>query len=252
MWYDRGYALNSRLFYCLISATYVVLWRRDRDSNPRYDSRILDFESSAFDHSAISPASRGLYRGWQGPGQWSRWPLAARAGACAGAQKNRGTRPPFNSFATRRRLFLGRGRSAAFAGAAWRSGRYRGRRHLRRRSGFALGLHVREILRGDAILRRACCCFARSAAASALAFASRLLRIGQRRRRRQLRHREAERRHHQQRAASSARIVFIVALPPPCPVPRAIRNHATRCAACPAARPRPEPFPALTSLYQYS
>ena len=31
-------------------------WRKERDSNPRYGkNRILDFESSAFDHSAIFP-----------------------------------------------------------------------------------------------------------------------------------------------------------------------------------------------------
>ncbi len=33
-----------------------VLWRRDRDSNPRYPlPSTIDFESTAFDHSAISP-----------------------------------------------------------------------------------------------------------------------------------------------------------------------------------------------------
>ena len=33
-----------------------LYWRRDRDSNPRYAlTRTIDFESTAFDHSAISP-----------------------------------------------------------------------------------------------------------------------------------------------------------------------------------------------------
>jgi len=34
----------------------TLIWRRERDSNPRYaKKRIPDFESGAFDHSAISP-----------------------------------------------------------------------------------------------------------------------------------------------------------------------------------------------------
>ena len=34
----------------------AFLWRRDRDSNPRYPlPSTIDFESTAFDHSAISP-----------------------------------------------------------------------------------------------------------------------------------------------------------------------------------------------------
>ena len=34
-------------------------WRRDRDSNPRYPVKsTIDFESTAFDHSAISPFYR--------------------------------------------------------------------------------------------------------------------------------------------------------------------------------------------------
>ena len=37
-------------------AYLLDIWRRERDSNPRYGkNRIPDFESGAFDHSAISP-----------------------------------------------------------------------------------------------------------------------------------------------------------------------------------------------------
>ena len=37
-----------------------LYWRRERDSNPRYGkNRIPDFESGAFDHSAISPGVEG-------------------------------------------------------------------------------------------------------------------------------------------------------------------------------------------------
>ena len=36
-------------------------WRRDRDSNPRYSAKsTIDFESTAFDHSAISPYVIGI------------------------------------------------------------------------------------------------------------------------------------------------------------------------------------------------
>ena len=33
----------------------VVIWRRERDSNPRYAERIHTFQACAFSHSAISP-----------------------------------------------------------------------------------------------------------------------------------------------------------------------------------------------------
>ena len=34
----------------------MMAWRKERDSNPRYaKKRIPDFESGAFDHSAIFP-----------------------------------------------------------------------------------------------------------------------------------------------------------------------------------------------------
>src|SRR5205814_8743999 len=42
------------------------LWRRERDSNPRYPMGTTDFESAAIDHSAISPrsdTSAGFYQG---------------------------------------------------------------------------------------------------------------------------------------------------------------------------------------------
>ena len=45
-----------------LKAPFNINWRRDRDSNPRYSAKsTIDFESTAFDHSAISPQFRICY-----------------------------------------------------------------------------------------------------------------------------------------------------------------------------------------------
>ena len=52
-WYARWYVKNKKRPK---GACFLGLWRRERDSNPRYCIHSTpDFESGAFDHSAISP-----------------------------------------------------------------------------------------------------------------------------------------------------------------------------------------------------
>ena len=48
----------------MCTVTIAACWRREWDSNPRHGrTREPDFESGAFDHSAISPLPRTLARG---------------------------------------------------------------------------------------------------------------------------------------------------------------------------------------------
>src|SRR5688500_2966129 len=53
---DGGIELDLQFRRChRLVALVSGKWRRERDSNPRYPMGTTDFESAAFDHSAISP-----------------------------------------------------------------------------------------------------------------------------------------------------------------------------------------------------
>ena len=50
-----GEPLRPLGYFCKTYKYFMKIWRRERDSNPRYLSVSLVFKTSAINHSAISP-----------------------------------------------------------------------------------------------------------------------------------------------------------------------------------------------------
>ena len=57
-----SYTLDGRLQFDFVGCKKIQMWRRGRDSNPRYAERTIDFESITLNHSDTSPGIETEFR----------------------------------------------------------------------------------------------------------------------------------------------------------------------------------------------